>query len=158
MHHFGDRGVPALVDRGRRAAWCQHRVPDLRVHAPSRHQLGHAGHGFKARDVIHPLRAADRQRAEAPLAHMRHQRRHDIEHHINIAGQQILDRWPATAIGHMGDIGISQALHQLNVKMAINSAKLRQGRWLFTTSRIVPVATRVIGARSVSGLIGMRVP
>ena len=41
---------------------------------------------------------------------------------------------------------------------ATNSANFFHGRWAFTTSRMVPVETRVIGASSFSGSIGMREP
>ena len=48
----------------------------------------------QARHIGDALRAADGERAQPALPHMRHQRGHDVEHHVDGAGEQVV-RSPA---------------------------------------------------------------
>src|ERR1700756_4175447 len=64
-----------------------------------------------------PLRPGIGERAHLARRNLRQHYRHEVEEHLDVAGDEIVHRWSRAAIGHVDDIDVGHALEQFAGKV-----------------------------------------
>ena len=83
-----------------------------------RQQLLHPRHVTQLRNIGDTVGATHRQRAELALTNVRHRGRDHVEHHVDVARVEILERRTTAPIGHMGDVHAGGPLERFDRQMA----------------------------------------
>ena len=99
------------------AGWGHDGVPGDHIVA-AQAEIGEGGHAGHMRQEGQGGVGGDGEGQEAAAFHMRHQGGHHVEHHLDIAGQQVIDGGAAAAIGHMQDLRLGGAVDRLDIEMA----------------------------------------